>query len=106
MEKPISFQKHQQADFKAAYQSGEDIGIILAEALKTQEAEMNRLKNKMKNKLDMMETGISAAYHLSERAVGYMVSNDTTEQEDELWCYVDSINAILDLLDEIISMPD
>ena len=107
MTKPISFQKHQQEEFKAAYQREEEIGLIVSEALKVQKAELDRLINKKQSKLDMMETGISAAYQLSERAVGYMVSNDISgDSNQDLWCYVNSVNAILNLLDEIITTPD
>ena len=107
MENTIRFQKHQQEEFKEGYQRGEQIGQIVAEALKVQKAELDRLINKKQYKLDLIEPGISAAYQLSERAVGYMVSNDiSSDSNQDLWCYVNSVNAILNLLDEIISMPD
>ena len=107
MENTIRFQKHQQEEFKAAYQRGEQIEQIVAEALKVQKAEQDRLINRMKSKLGSIETGIISAYQLSERAVGYMISNDITgDSTDELWCYVNSVNAILTLLEEILMTPD
>lgn len=107
MENTIRFQKHQQEEFKEACQRGEQIEQIVAEALKVQKAEQDRLINRMKSKLGSIETGIISAYQLSERAVGYMISNDITgDSTDELWCYVNSVNAILILLEEILMTPD
>jgi len=105
MNKPISFQKHE--NLRTEYQRGEQIGRIVGEALKAQETELDRLRNQIRYKLDLIEPGITSAYMLSERAIGYMVSNDIPEDNtQELWCYVNSVNAILNLLEEIITMPD